>query len=68
VTSIGNEAFYGCSKLSYVSLPSSIDVIGGHAFSNYEDLKEIIIPNGTRQKFKEQLPEYLHDKLKELKQ
>jgi hypothetical protein len=33
VTSIGDRAFYGCTGLASVSIPSSVTSIGGYAFS-----------------------------------
>lgn len=34
VTKIGENAFYGCSGLTLITLPNSITEIGGNAFRN----------------------------------
>lgn len=43
VTSIGNEAFLGCSELESISLPDSVSSIGKGAFANCEKLAEITL-------------------------
>ena len=50
VTSIGNNAFLGCSKLASVSIanPSSITRIGDGAFNSCKDLWDITIPSSVR--------------------
>ena len=45
VTSIGIEAFSGCSNLTAVELPNSIGSIHYGAFSNCTNLTHIDIPN-----------------------
>ena len=45
VTSIGYEAFYGCSGLTSVAIPSSVTSIGNYAFTNCTGLRSITIPN-----------------------
>ena len=47
VTSIGDEAFYGCSGLSSVSIPSSVTAIGDYAFSYCSGLSSVTIPNSV---------------------
>ena len=47
VTSIGNYAFYGCSKLKSVSLPSTLKSIGDEAFDGCTWLENISIPDGV---------------------
>lgn len=45
VTSIGDYAFYGCSKLTSFAFPYFIKSIGNYAFSKCGNLKNITIPN-----------------------
>ncbi len=45
VTSIGDNAFYGCSKLKSVSLPSTLKSIGEEAFGECTLLENISIPD-----------------------
>ena len=45
VTSIGDEAFYGCTSLTNITIPNSITNIGYCAFIACSNLKEIILPN-----------------------
>ena len=47
VTSIGDNAFYGCSKLKSVSLPSTLKSIGDEAFDGCTWLENISIPDGV---------------------
>lgn len=47
VTSIGDYAFYGCSKLKNVSLPSTLKSIGDEAFDDCTWLENISIPDGV---------------------
>ena len=44
VTSIGNEAFQGCSMLESVSIPASVTSIGSSAFSGCTSLESVSIP------------------------
>ena len=46
VTSIGNNAFYGNSNLTAITIPSSVTSIGGSAFENTA-LTSIIIPSSV---------------------
>lgn len=46
ITSIGNNAFYSCSKLETVRLPSTLKSISSHAFGGCKALKEIQLPGG----------------------
>ena len=47
VTSIGNDAFYGCSGLTSITLPNSVTSIGRYAFSSCSGLTSITIPNSV---------------------
>ena len=47
ITSIGNEAFAGCTNLVSITIPNSITSIGHSAFSGCSSLKSISIPNSV---------------------
>lgn len=47
VISIGNQAFYTCTNLTSITIPSSINNIGWYAFCGCENLNVIQIPNGV---------------------
>ena len=47
VTSIGNCAFYGCTALTDVDIPSTVTDIGNQAFYNCISLTGITIPNSV---------------------
>lgn len=64
VKDIGLVAFAGCLNLTTISMSDSVTVIDEIAFWGCESLKEIIIPQGTREKFEKLLPKY-KDKLVE---
>ncbi|MBP7185226.1 MAG: leucine-rich repeat domain-containing protein [Ruminococcus sp.] len=46
LTDIGDFAFAGCTALSEVKLPDSLDTIGGGSFSNCKALEDIELPEG----------------------
>ena len=47
VTSIGNNAFYGCSGLTYVTIGNGVTTIGEKAFYACNGLTYVIIPNSV---------------------
>ena len=47
VTSIGNDAFSGNSRLTEVTIPNSVTSIGNRAFDGCSGLTEITIPNSV---------------------
>lgn len=47
VTTIGNSAFWGCNKLTSITIPDSVTTIGNIAFFNCNKLTSITIPNSV---------------------
>lgn len=48
IESIGNDAFWGCSNLSAISLPSTLKEIHFGAFVACNSLESIVIPEGVK--------------------
>lgn len=47
VKRIGDYCFYKCNKIKKISIPTSVEFIGNHAFSNVE-IGKLIIPNSVK--------------------
>ena len=47
VTSIGNSAFVGCTRLTSITIPDSVTSIGNRAFYNCTGLTSITIPDSV---------------------
>jgi hypothetical protein len=47
ITSIGDGAFYGCDRLTSVTIPDSVTSIGNYAFQNCSGLTSVTIPNSV---------------------
>lgn len=48
VTSIGEHAFDGCSSITSISIPNSINTIDKSAFSGCTNLPKLVIPNSVK--------------------
>lgn len=47
VTSIGNNAFFGCDSLTNIVIPEGVMSIGDYAFSECSSLTNIVIPKNV---------------------
>ena len=47
VTSIGNEAFAGCTSLNKIHIPNSVTSIGAYAFAGCTNIIDICIPDSV---------------------
>ena len=47
VTAIGSNAFYGCTQLTSVTVPNSVQDIGSQAFFGCSGLVDVTIPNSV---------------------
>ena len=47
VTKIGCRAFQGCTKLTKITIPSSVSYIDTYAFYNCTGLKEVVVPDSV---------------------
>ena len=47
LTSIGNSAFLGCTGLTSITIPNSVNRIGNQAFENCTSLTSVTIPNSV---------------------
>lgn len=47
LTSIGEQAFWGCENLSTINIPSGVKRIGEYAFTGCKNLQSINIPSGV---------------------
>ena len=48
VSSLGNSAFSGCSKISTIIVPDYVEIIGPYAFSGCNNLTNVVISNGVK--------------------
>lgn len=47
VTAIGDHAFFGCSEVTSITIPESVDSIGSEAFFRCNSLNSVVIPKGV---------------------
>lgn len=57
---IGNKAFWGAA-VRCIKLPTSLKTVAEDSFYWTERLKEIIIPANENERFKQMLPQYVHN-------
>lgn len=48
VTSIGNNAFYGCQNMTGINIPASVKTIGRCAFGECDKLRTVNLPEGLK--------------------
>ncbi len=48
VTTIGENAFYGCTGLESVTIPNSVTTVGRYAFQNCSGLKSVVLPDSVK--------------------
>ena len=65
VTTIEDEAFWGCANLTSIVIPDSVTEIGECAFYGCYALEKICVSKGKVDYFKGLLPAELHDKIVE---
>ena len=63
---IGPRAFQGCINLYQIKLNKALEYVGTDAFDDCESLEAILIPRGSKAKFKSMLPNNLHKLLEEV--
>ena len=63
---IGPRAFQGCINLYQIKLNKALEYVGTDAFDDCESLEAILIPRGSKAKFKAMLPNNLHKLLEEV--
>ena len=47
LTTIGDKAFYNCSKLSRIIVPANVKTIGDFAFNGCSNLSDVALPDGV---------------------
>lgn len=48
VTAIGDDAFYGCSRLTSVIIPNTVEYVGNQSFFGCRSLTSITLPNSVK--------------------
>ena len=65
VCEIGDEAFSGCEKLTEVTFLGLVKEIGENCFMECSNLTKIIVPDKTKDAYKQMLPKKLHNRIVE---